>query len=341
MAERAFFLDHGHGESRGVVTLRGRSERLLIVRDGDISCQAIGARSVGRVTRIERSAGLAFIELADGPETVLNLKSGAPPITQGAAVEIEVKSEARGDKGAIVRLIAPASGPPRLIAPAPDLAARMEALAKGRPVETGAAAREIADQAQEEALETCFALPGGGRIAVESTRALTAVDVDLGVSHRPEGKSATRAVNLKAIGETARVLRLKGLGGLVVIDLVGRGHDGPALLAAARAAFAADSPGVAIGPVSRFGLMELAIPRRTRPIADLLCGDPPMTSALALLRALEREASADPGGRFAAVAAPDIARAAKTGLDALIAKLGARIALHSEADRSGFEIVRR
>jgi len=341
MAERAFFLDQGHGESRGVVTLEGRAERLLIVRDGDIPCQALGARSIGRVARIERGAALAFIAVADGPEAVLNLKPGAPPLTQGQAVEIEVKSEARADKGAIVRIVGPANGPPRLTAPAPDLTARMEALAKGYPVETGNKAREVADRAQEEALETWFALPGGGRIAVETTRALSAVDVDLGAGQRGEAKAATKSANLQAIGEAARVLRLKGLGGMVVIDLVGRGHDGPALLAAARAAFAPDNPGVAIGPVSRFGLMELAIPRRTRPTIDLLCGGRAMTSAMMLLRALEREARADPGGRFAALAAPDIAKAAEVGLGALIAKLGARLSLSPEADRTGFEIVRR
>jgi hypothetical protein len=48
---------------------------------------------------------------------------------------------------------------------------------------------------------------------------------------------------MAALSLAARILRLKGLGGIVVFDLVGRGHDGQALVTAARNAFAADNPG--------------------------------------------------------------------------------------------------
>jgi Ribonuclease G/E len=259
-------------------------------------------------------------------------------------VEVEVKSEARGDKGAVVHLIGPGRGAPRLTSPAPDLETRMRVLARSEGVDSGSGARRAADAAQDEAIEPLFSLPGGGQIAVEPTRALTAVDVDMAAAHGPAGKAMVKAVNLAAIREAARVLRLKGLGGLVVIDFVGRGHDGPALLAAARSAFAPDNPGVAIGPVSRFGLMELAIPRRARPVVDILRGGRPglgpATVAMNLLRALERQAMADPGGRFEVATAPDIAEAAGKGFEALIAKLGARIALRPEQDRVEFEIRR-
>ncbi|HEV7156922.1 MAG TPA: ribonuclease E/G [Caulobacteraceae bacterium] len=344
MADRAYFLDRGFGESRGVVTLQGRPERLIIARDTDPPCQALGARSIGRVTKIDRQSALAFVALEAGPEAVINLRSASPPLAQGAVVEVEVKSEARGDKGAVVHLIGPGRGAPRLTSPAPDLETRMRVLARSEGVDSGSGARRAADAAQDEAIEPLFSLPGGGQIAVEPTRALTAVDVDMAAAHGPAGKAMVKAVNLAAIREAARVLRLKGLGGLVVIDFVGRGHDGPALLAAARSAFAPDNPGVAIGPVSRFGLMELAIPRRARPVVDILRGGRPglgpATVAMNLLRALERQAMADPGGRFEVATAPDIAEAAGKGFEALIAKLGARIALRPEQDRVEFEIRR-
>ena len=107
---------------------------------------------------------------------------------------------------------------------------------------------------------------------------------------------------------------MKALGGLVLIDLIGRGHDGAALAAAAKAAFAPDDPGVSLGPISRFGAFELVVPRRARPVGEILC-DPdgrlsPLSRGLALLRALERAALADPGARLVGRAAPDAAAAA-------------------------------
>ena len=141
------------------------------------------------------------------------------------------------------------------------------------------------------------ALPGGGSIAIEPTRALVSVDVDLGSGGGRDAKRAARQANLAALAELGRLLRLKALGGLVVIDLVGRGHDGQALARAAQTAFGPDQPGVVIGPVTRFGTLELALPRRYRPVREILCGpDGRLTDrslALRLVRAIEREAAAE------------------------------------------------
>jgi Ribonuclease G/E len=199
---------------------------------------------------------------------------------------------------------------------------------------TGAAARAAADEAQDEALATLFALPGGGEVAIERTRALTAVDIDIGERAGGDAKRVTRAANLAAIALAARVLRLKGQGGLVVIDLAGRGHDGAALLAAARQAFAPDNPGVALGPISRFGTLELTVPRRARPVLELLAdvaGRPTVrTTALALVRALEREAGADGGARLEAAAHPGLASAAAPLVEVLKRRIGARVAVRAD-----------
>jgi Ribonuclease G/E len=140
------------------------------------------------------------------------------------------------------------------------------------------------------------------------------------------------------------VLRLKGLGGLVVIDLIGRGHDGAALTAAAKSAFAPDEPGVSIGPVSRFGAFELTLPRRWRPVAEMLCDPDGRLSALSrglvLLRALERAALADPGARLVARAPPDAAAAAAPHIHELLARIGARAEIAPDSALAGdqFEI---
>ena len=117
--------------------------------------------------------------------------------------------------------------------------------------------------------------------------------MDLGPSAASgDPRRRQRAANLAALAELARLLRLKGLGGIVAIDLVGKGHDGAALAKAAGEAFAPDQPGVSIGPISRFGVMELQSPWRSRPLSEILLdaeGRPTsLTAGFALLRAIER-----------------------------------------------------
>jgi len=343
MSERRLYLDIGLGESRGVVTLDGRPERLIILRDDDPPRLSLGARLRARVRKVEPALGSAFLDLGEGAEAMLAFKPEARPV-EGQALEIEIRTEPRRGKLATVRLLGPAEGAPALLAPAPDLADQLQAFVRdARPV-TGRAAREMADEAEAEALDVLHALPGGGTLAIEPTRALTAIDIDLGERKGQDAKRVTRQANLAAMGVIARLLRLKSLGGLVVVDLVGRGHDGTALMAAARAAFGPDNPGVAIGPVGRFGTMELAIPRRTRPLDERLRRDDgalsDRTLAQRLIRAIEAEAMSQPGGRVRAACAPAVAAAAKPLADLLAQKIGARftIALDPAVPRDRLDI---
>jgi hypothetical protein len=331
MSGRQFFLDRCIGETRGVVTLDGRPERLLIQRDGEAPALQLGARSVARVRSVEKAIGVAFLDLPDGVEALYSLRADETPPARGGAAEVEIRTEARRDKLATVRLIGPAEGEPRLIAAAPDVEAELRDLARGGKIVDGYGARQAADAAEAEALETIHPLPGGGSIAIEPTRALVSIDVDLGGRPGSDTKRAARMANLTAIAAAARLLRLKGLGGLVVFDFVGRGHDGKALIGAARAAFGPDNPGVAIDQISRFGTLTLTAPRRRRPILDLLldeAGAPtPLTVALRLARTLEREGRADPGGRLAAACAPAVLEAFESLRPALTDRLGARFTL--------------
>jgi Ribonuclease G/E len=336
MSERRLYIDACFGETRGVVTLDGRPERLLIERDGDNPAHRAGAKLVARVRKLDRASALAFLDLGDA-EGVLNLGPETHALTEGAAIEVELRAEARRGKSAVVRCLGPAEGAPRLIEPAASLEERLAAHAPGVTILTGAVARSVADGAQEEVFGTDYPLPGGGTVSLEPTRALVAVDVDLGDRPGAEAKRAARAANFAAINAAARLLRLKGLGGLIVIDLVGRGHDAPALLSGARNAFAPDNPGVALAAISRFGALELTVPRRTRPTIEILAdetgGPSALTRALDLVRLLEREATGDGGGRFEALAAPEVAAAAAPALAGLIGRVGARVSIVAEAGR--------
>jgi Ribonuclease G/E len=342
MSRRALYLDNAPGESRGVVMLDDRPERLILRRDGDDPRLRLGARLVARVAAIEPALATAFLDLGAGAEAILTCTSDARP-SRGEALEIEIRGEPRRGKLAIARALGPAEGAPRLLS-APDLESELRAFARDSEIITGRLAREVADEAESEALATVHPLPGGGTLAIEPTRALTAVDIDLGERKGADAKRVTRQANLAALGVTARLLRLKGLGGIVVVDLVGRGHDGQALLAAARTAFAADNPGVAIGPVGRFGTMELSLPRRIQPVGEVLTGVggalTDRTLALRLIRRLQSEGEAQRGARLAVRCAPAVAEIAAPLVEELAQTLGARFALDPDpaVTRERFEV---
>jgi len=330
MSERRTFLDRSVGETRGVVTLGNRPERLLIRRDDDELRLVLGARSAARVENLEPALSTAFLDLGTGLQAILPYKPDNRPV-RGQVLEVEVRSEPRSGKLAVVRALGPAAGAPRLLAGPPAVADALRALVRDVSPVDGRMAREAADEAEAEALEVVHPLPGGGAIAIEPTRALTAIDVDLGERKGADSKRASRQANLEALGEAARLLRLKALGGIVVVDLVGRGHDGQALMAAARAAFAPDNPGVAIGPIGRFGTIELSLPRRNRPLAEILrrpdgaLSD--RTLAQRFIRRLQAEADAHPGARLAAACAPAVAVAAEPLARQLAERIGNRFTI--------------
>lgn len=323
MSVRQIFLDQGVGEARGVVTLDGRPERLLIHRADDDQKLALGARLMARVAAIEPAMSSAFLDLGGGEQAILAYKPDERPV-RGSTVEIEIRAEPRDGKLAVARWIGAGEGAPRVLSAPPSLSESLRTLVREASIVEGPEARAIADEAEAEALQILHPLPGGGTLAIEPTRALTAIDVDLGERKGADVKRASRQANLAALSEAARLLRLKGLGGLVVIDLVGRGHDGNAMLAAARLAFAPDNPGVAIGPVGRFGTMELSIPRRSRPVLERLRQPDGTLSdraiAQRLIRRLENEAGAQPGARLVATCSPALA----STVEGLVRELGER-----------------
>lgn len=322
MTVRRLYLDQSPGELRGVATLNGLPERLWIERAGEARGPRVGDRYRARVEEI--SPGLRLARLDLGPDGPAALQMGGDfTFARGAAVEVEIAAEAHGGKPAAARLSGLAAGAPQQLAQGPSLVERLKAAAPDQPIVQGGEAREAADEAEEAALAQVHDLPGGLKVSIEPTRGLIAIDIDWSGAARPSAKASLRA-NLDALGHVARLLRLKSLGGVAVVDLVGSPRDARAIQAAARDAFAPDQPGVVVLPVSRLGLLELARPHRARPIREQLCaadgGLSARSVAQRLARALEREGLADPGGRLVAVCAPETAFC----LRPLLAELGPR-----------------
>ena len=104
------------------------------------------------------------------------------------------------------------------------------------------------------------ALPGGGSIVIDATEALTAIDVNSGKASRgPSQEESIFAVNLEAAAEVARQLRLRDIGGLVVVDFIdmrSRKHEHE-VERALREAMKADKARSTVGRISPNGLLEI------------------------------------------------------------------------------------
>ena len=123
----------------------------------------------------------------------------------------------------------------------------------------------------EHQIETAYSrtvqLPSGGSVVIDHTEALVAIDVNSARSTRGSDieETATRT-NLEAADEVARQLRLRDLGGLIVIDFIDmeEGKNQRAVEQRLRDALHFDRARVQMGKISRFGLMELSR-QRLRP----------------------------------------------------------------------------
>lgn len=194
----------------------------------------------------------------------------------------------------------------------------------------GAAAIRASLEAEEDALATTALFPQFGLdVAVERTRALIAVDIDYAHAAGRDVRKGRAEANRNGLIQAARMIGLRGWGGLVAIDLVGTAFDPAAIAAWARDAFARSAP--TLGPVSRFGLLQLALPWTTRPIEEVLMGQggrrASTTRAIDLMRALRLSLLEDTASpRHTARCAPEDAAAASP----LVTRLGPRAAVRAD-----------
>jgi len=109
-------------------------------------------------------------------------------------------------------------------------------------------------------------LSHGGSLVIERTEALTVVDVNGGERGNP------LATNMEAAREIARQLRLRNVGGIVVVDFVNlsRAHEREQVILALGAAVSEDPAGTHVYGMSRLGLVEMTRARRGPPLADML-----------------------------------------------------------------------
>ncbi len=130
----------------------------------------------------------------------------------------------------------------------------------------------------EQTFQRQVPLPSGGAIVIEETEALIAIDVNTG-SHKNKGNENDTIfqVNCEAAEEVARQIRLRNIGGLIIIDFIDmkqRRHRN-AILSRMRDAMAPDKAKTHILPISPLGIMQMTRQRMQESVSSGLYTDCP------------------------------------------------------------------
>jgi ribonuclease E len=173
----------------------------------------------------------------------------------------------------------------------------------------------------ESAFQREVRLPSGGSIVIDPTEALTSIDINSARSTKGGDIEETALnTNLEAADEIARQLRLRDLGGLVVIDFIDMTpvRHQREVENRLRDAVRMDRARVQIGRISRFGLLEMSRQRLSPSLAEASHHICPRCSgtgvvrdneslALSVLRLIEEEALKDNTSQVLAVVPVSIA----------------------------------
>lgn len=155
----------------------------------------------------------------------------------------------------------------------------------------------------ENAFKHTVKLPSGGSIVIDPTEALVSIDINSARATKGADIEETAlTTNLEAAEEVARQLRLRDIGGLIVIDFIDMSNmkNQRAVESRMREALEQDRARVQVGPISRFGLMEMSRQRLRPSLVELTTEVCPRCSgqgrirdikslALAILRVMEEE----------------------------------------------------
>lgn len=172
----------------------------------------------------------------------------------------------------------------------------------------------------ESAHQRVVDLPSGGSIVIDRTEALTAIDIN---SARATGgkdiEDTALQTNLEAADEIARQLRLRDVGGLVVIDFIdmSANRNQRQVEERLRKATERDRARIQIGRISRFGLVEMsrqrmrpALGEHTHQLCPRCDGHGHIRSveslSLSLLRLIEEESMKEKTGRVVAQVPVDV-----------------------------------
>src|SRR5919109_125448 len=177
----------------------------------------------------------------------------------------------------------------------------------------------------EHQIETAFSravnLPAGGAVVIDHTEALVSIDVNSARATRGSDIEETAfRTNLEAAEEIARQVRLRDLGGLIVIDFIDMesGRNQREVENRLRDSMRYDRARVQLGKISRFGLMELSRQRLRPSLGETAHSPCPRchgtghirgteSTALHILRIVQEEAMKDNTAHVVAQMPVDVA----------------------------------
>jgi ribonuclease G len=152
----------------------------------------------------------------------------------------------------------------------PEAVPRIEVYAESRPLFE---LHHVEDEIQK-ALDRKVSLKSGGHLIIDQTEAMTTIDVNTGafVGHRNLEETIFRT-NLEAAVTIARQLRLRNLGGIIIIDFIDMEESGhrKQVIQALEKALNEDHVKTNISSVSPLGLVEMTRKRTRESLEHLLC----------------------------------------------------------------------
>lgn len=208
------------------------------------------------------------------------------------------------------------------------------------------------------ALARTVRLKSGGTITIDETEALVAVDVNTGkfVGRRDQEETVFRN-NLEAVPEIVHQIRLRNLGGLIIIDFIDmdKKENREKVYLALKDALARDKSPTTILRVSELGLVEMTRKRTRESLSKILCEPCPTCNGMGkiesrhdiasmVLREIEARSKADRKRKASVLVHPDIARTLEEDaqlLDVLRKRLGKKIVIkpQKEFPRDKCEVV--
>lgn len=128
------------------------------------------------------------------------------------------------------------------------------------------------DKEIKAALQTKVNMPSGGYLYIQPTEALTVIDVNSGKFTSSATQAETiKKTNLEAVDEIARQLKLRNIGGMIIIDFIDMENrtDKLTVLEALEMAIETDKAKPTIGQISDLGLVELTRHRQGQSLYEI------------------------------------------------------------------------
>jgi Ribonuclease G/E len=268
-----------------------------------------GDLRLGRVRAVSRPLNGAFVDIGEDADAFLPLTDKTPPAVEGEMRIVRIRRPAIGGKGAVLtadwrrdlpvifqqaieRDARLSDAPSALGTAAPPTVAIARKASLFHPAEIvvdgakallslkSAGLDAMLDETAvggfdvnaeiEAALARVVPLPGGGRMTIDETEALAAIDVDMGDAATTSAANVNAAVNDSAARVLFRELSRRAIGGRVVVDFLS-----PPSSSGARAAFEkrlretdADLYPRRSGRLQRDGLYDLTAPRREKSLLE-------------------------------------------------------------------------